>query len=76
MSESQKYFEDAREMFLTQGWKNLMADIQNNIVNFRVENLEDENAFWIAKGQLAVLHQIAGYESFIHHSEEQADEDE
>ena len=71
-----KFFEDARDMFITAGWKAFIKDVEANIVNLRVENLEDEKAFWIAKGQLTVLHQIAGYENMIHHAEEEADVEE
>ena len=74
--EEQKFFDDARDMFTSNGWKNFIADVIRNIENLRVENLEDEKAFWMAKGQLAVLHQIAGYENLIYHSEQQAEEDE
>jgi hypothetical protein len=74
--EEQKFFNDAREMFISAGWKNFIADVTRNIENTRVENLEDEKAFWIAKGQLAVLHQIAGYENLIYHSEAEAEQDD
>ena len=74
--EEQKFFENAREMFLTEGWKAFIADVTRNIEHTRVENLEDEKAFWIAKGQLAVLHQIAGYENLIYHSEAEAEQDD
>ena len=73
--DDQKFFENARTMFLTDGWKTFMQDVHNNIMNLRVENLEDEKAFWMAKGQLSVLHQIAGYESSVLAAEEQAEED-
>lgn len=73
--DDQKFFENARTMFLTDGWKTFMQDVHNNIMNLRVENLEDEKAFWMAKGQLIVLHQIAGYESSVLAAEEQAEED-
>ena len=71
-----KFFEDARDMFVTEGWKTFIKDVEANIINLRVENLEDEKAFWIAKGQLTVLHQIAGYENMVYHAEEEADVEE
>lgn len=70
-----KFFEEAREMFLTAGWKSFIEEVEENIKSLRIENLEDEKAFWMAKGQLTVLHQLAGYENFIHHMEAQAEED-
>jgi len=74
--EDQKFFENAREMFLTEGWKAFMADIKRNIEHTRVENLEDEKAFWMAKGQLSVLRQLAGYEDYLHHAEQNAEQDD
>jgi hypothetical protein len=76
MNEQEKIFDAARELFNTEGWANFMNDIVNNIQSIRVENIDDEKGFWIAKGQLNVLHSIAGYENMIRASEEQADEDD
>ena len=70
-----KYFENAREMFISRGWRTFIAEVEENIRNVRVEGLEDEKAFWQAKGQLAVLHQLAGYENFVYHLEKQEEED-
>lgn len=76
MNEQEKIFDAARELFNTEGWANFINDIVNNIQSIRVENIDDEKGFWIAKGQLNVLHSIAGYENMIRASEEQADEDD
>ena len=76
MNEQEKIFDAARELFNTEGWANFMNDIVNNIQSIRVENIDDGKGFWIAKGQLNVLHSIAGYENMIRASEEQADEDD
>ena len=70
-----KYFENARGMFLTDGWKQFMVEIDENISSLRIENMEDEKAFWMAKGQLSVLHRLAGYENFLYHLEQQEEED-
>ena len=76
MNEQEKIFDAARELFNTEGWANFINDIVNNIQSIRVENIDDEKGFWIAKGQLNVLHSIAGYENMMRASEEQADEDD
>ena len=70
-----KFFDEAREMFLTPGWKSFIEEVEENIKSLRIENLEDEKAFWMAKGQLQVLHRIAGYENLLHHMEKQEEED-
>lgn len=71
-----KYFDDAREMFLTQGWKNFMEETAESIGMTRIEALEDAESFWKAKGALDVMHRILGYENFLKHSEDQAGEDD
>jgi hypothetical protein len=76
MNEQEKIFDAARELFNTEGWANFVNDIQNNIAAIRVENIDDEKGFWIAKGQLNVLHSITGYENMMRAAEESADEDE
>lgn len=75
MNEQEKWFDAAREMFASEGWTNFIKDINENIKNVRVENIEDEKGFWIAKGQLNVLHSISGYESMLRNTEEQAEAD-
>jgi hypothetical protein len=76
MNEQEKIFDAARELFNTEGWQNFVSDIQNNIASIRVENIDDEKGFWIAKGQLNVLHSIAGYENMMKAAEEQEEEDD
>lgn len=75
MTEQEKMFDDAREMFLTDGWKNFIEDLQRNADAITVESLEDDKAFWIAKGQLSVLRSILGYENMMEAAEEQMEED-
>ena len=70
-----KFAENARSMFITDGWKTFVSDIEANILGMRIENIEDEKAFWIAKGQLAVLHQILGYENMVYHAEAEDEQD-
>ena len=70
-----KFYENARGMFLTEGWKQFTEEVDRSIETIRVENIEDEKAFWMAKGQLQVLHRIAGYENLLHHMEKQEEED-
>lgn len=71
-----KYFDDAREMFLTQGWKNFMEETLESINMTRIEALEDVESFWKAKGSLDIMHRILGYENYLKHSEDQAAEDD
>lgn len=74
MSDNEKYFDDAREMFATAGWKSFMAEVQQAIISSRVENIDSADKFWMMKGELAAYHRIAGYEDMLRQAEQQAEE--
>jgi len=76
MNEQEKYYDTARELFNTEGWQNFIKDLENNVASIRVENIDDDKGFWIAKGQLNVLHSILGYENMLRAAEETAEEDD
>jgi hypothetical protein len=67
---SEKRFEDARSMFMTQGWKDLIEVLQeyeDAITIDRVHNVED---LFYQKGRLEVIRLLLGYENQIVHEEE------
>ena len=64
-----KRFEDAREMFLTQGWKDLVETLQehhDSITIDRVNTIEDLHH---QKGRLDILRLIISYEDQVRHEE-------
>lgn len=73
--EDQKFFEACREMFMSDGWKAFQQEIVNGIAAIRIEACESADDFWMAKGRLQILHQIAGWESAVLAAEAQASED-
>lgn len=73
--EEQKIFDDAREMFLTDGWKQLQEDLQTNLDSLTVESLNSEKEFWIAKGQINVLRLVLGYENMMLAAEQEVDDE-
>lgn len=67
---SDRRFEDARSMFITQGWKDLIEVLQeyeDAITIDRVHNVED---LFYQKGRLEVIRLLLGYENQIVHEEE------
>ena len=67
---SAQRFEDARSMFITQGWKDLVEVLQeyeDAITIDRVHNVED---LFYQKGRLEVIRLLLGYENQIVHEEE------
>ena len=69
-ADQQKRFDDARGMFMTQGWKDLIEVLQeyeDAITIDRVSNVED---LFYQKGRLEVIRLLLGYENQIVHEEE------
>lgn len=71
-----QYFEDARDMFVTNGWMTFIREVEAAIEQARIENLKDEKEFWQTKGELAALHKVAGYQQALLAAEAQAEQDE
>ena len=63
--EDKKFFEDARDLFLTTGWANFKAELEVAINQIHVANCEDEKEFWKAKGRFEILSQLVGYENAV-----------
>ena len=70
-----EFFENARGMFMTQGWKDFIAEVQEAVDGCRIENISDEIAFRQTKGEMEALNRILGYENYILHLERQEAED-
>ena len=64
-------FDDARDMFMTKGWKQLMEALKEQedaITIDRVGTLED---LYYQKGRLEILRVITTYEDQVKHEEAQ-----
>ena len=72
---SDRYFDDAREMFLTDGWKTFQQEINEAISLCTLDSASTTEELWQARGRLLTLRQLAGYENAMLAAEEQADED-
>ena len=66
MTEDEKYVNSMYEMFRTDGWKQLLDDLQKNIVNINsVEATKDNEDMWFRKGQLNNLTFITSLEAQV-----------
>ena len=81
--ELELYYRNMTDMFMTEGWKQLVQDLQANAVNINsVEQTKDEADLHFRKGQLSVLANFINLEAQIKNAEEHAlaaeqeDEDE
>ena len=75
-SEDQKFFEDCRSLFLTEGWKHFQIEIGVAIQSLNLGAIDSSNEFWKAKGRFEALLQIAGWENAVLAAEQQAEEPE
>ena len=60
-----KYFDDARTMFLMDGWTDFQKEIDEAIAACTLEACGSTEEFWQMRGRLQALRQMAGYENAI-----------
>jgi hypothetical protein len=75
--ELEKYYNDYRGMFATDGWKTLMQDLMNNasVIN-SIESAKDNEDLYFRKGQLAVIANMLNLETQLNAAEEQVEQEE
>tara|TARA_R110002012_G_scaffold86967_6_gene215560 strand:+ start:976 stop:1236 length:261 start_codon:yes stop_codon:yes gene_type:complete len=75
--ELEAYYNAYRDLFVTDGWKQLVSDLlQNaNVIN-SVENTKDGEDLYFRKGQLAILAHVINLETQLQAAEEQIEEQE
>lgn len=62
--ETEKYYNKYFDLFNTDGWKQLIEELQQNaLVINSVEATKDENDLYVRKGQLNVLAYILNFET-------------
>lgn len=72
----QKFFEDCRTMFLTDGWKAFQQELAVALQSIQVGAIDSSDEFWKAKGRWEALSQVLGWENAVKAAEEQAEEDD
>ena len=71
------YFNNYFEMFRSEGWKQLLKDFQQNVVNINsVEQTTDADNLHFRKGQLAILATIVNLENQMDNAHKNAMEEE
>ena len=60
-----KYFDDARTMFMTEGWKDFQKELDEAIAVCTLDACRTTEEFWQMRGRLEALRQMAGYENAI-----------
>lgn len=55
--ELQKYYEDRFSMMATQGWKDLMEDLDKMLAaTNNLNGVDDDKQLWFKKGELSILY--------------------
>lgn len=73
-NELEAYYDDLREMFATTGWKHLIQDYNDNLLNVNsIVNTKDANDMWFRKGQANVILSIINLEENILLSQKQSE---
>ena len=71
--ELETYFNNYFAMFRSEGWKQLISDLQGNVENINsVELTEDANNLYFRKGQIAILGTLFNLDTQISNSHQQA----
>ena len=73
---SDRYFDDAREMFMTAGWKTFQNEIDEAISLCTLDSASTTEELWQARGRLLTLRQLAGYENAMLVAEQQQEDDD
>ncbi len=64
--ETQEYYDNYFNLFMSDGWKQLMQDFNNNAVQINsVEAVKDADDMYFRKGQLNVLAHLLNMENIV-----------
>jgi hypothetical protein len=75
--ELEDYYNNFFELFRTNGWKQLIEELNNNIEQTdNLETVKDEQDLFFRKGQLAVFKSFTNLELVIRTAQEQAEFEE
>jgi hypothetical protein len=74
--ELEVYFANYFEMFRSEGWKQLLTDLNQNVAQINsVEQTTDNDNLYFRKGQLAILATLFNLETQITNAEKEAKEE-
>ena len=64
--ENEEYFLALFDMFNTEGWKNLMVELEKDRdVLSQVELVSDANDLYFRKGKLAIINSLLNYKEYL-----------
>lgn len=63
--ELQKYYETYFDLFVSDGWKQFIEDVEQSAESFDIRNVKDESALKFIQGQLLILDKLVNWENGI-----------
>lgn len=72
MSLTDKEFDEAVDLFAMPGWKNLMAEIEDQLDLCTIDGCNTLEELYFSKGRAAVLRMLLNYEHYVRNLEEGA----
>jgi len=71
--ETQQYYDNYFSLFITDGWKQLMQDFGNNVLQINsIEATKDADDMFFRKGQLNVLAHLINMETIVQNNYDEA----
>jgi len=75
-SNLEKQYENFFSMFITDGWKQFIEDMEDIYDTYRIEDITDEQQLNRIKGERSILWRIINMEQSIHHAYDSMKEDD
>ena len=72
--EEQKYYETYLDLFIHDGWKQFVSEIEDILDNYRIEDIKDEKQLLFVKGERAALYRVRRFANGIKNTYDQMQE--
>lgn len=69
----EKYFENARDLFMTPGWREFMEEVEKAYMGTTFDGIENTDDMLRAQGFRRALAWVSNYELLVKEAEEQTD---
>ena len=63
--EEEQYYNNYFDLFGTEGWKQVVGELQAKAASYDISHLKDEKDLYFVKGELSVVRLLLGLEDFI-----------
>ena len=75
--ETQEYYDTYFSLFASDGWKQLVSDFGNNVLQINsVEAAKDSNDLFFRKGQLNILGHLLNLQTIVENNYEEANKED